>query len=115
MQDETIWQGATYESTIKDTDLTAETAVLTLKEVTTGEIMPVDPVTLEEQEINGKTYMVGTFYVDMDIVGEFTELYTVTYSNGTTGKFPEPKGNCEDGECDLPTITVCEASDEETS
>lgn len=115
MNDETIWQGSTYESTITDTDLTATTAWINLKNLETGDVIPVDPITLEEQTVNGVQLKVGTFYVDMDIVGDYSLMYIVEYEDETTAKFPAPEGDCEDGDCGLPTITVCEAPDEETS
>lgn len=116
MNDETIWQGATYESTITDTELTAETARLTLKNTETGDIIPVDDVGFTTITVKGVELRAATFYVNnTDTVGEYSILYTVEYSDGTTAKFPAPSGDCEGGDCDLPTLTICEASDEETS
>lgn len=112
MNDETIWQGATYESTITDTELTADTVQLTLKNIDTGDVIPVDPVSFET--VDG--LRVATIYVnDTDVVGDYSMLYTVNYEDGTVAKFPAPTGDCEGDDCDLPTLTICEAIDEETS
>lgn len=116
MNDETIWQGSTYESTITDTELTADTVQLTLKNTETDYIIPVDLVDFETQEVKGVDVRIATIYVnDTDVVGDYSILYTVNYTDGTTAKFPAPKDECEGEDCDLPTLTICEAIDEGSS
>lgn len=45
--------------------------------------------------------------------GKYKYEFSITYSNGKVSKFPEDDDDydCEDGNCELPTLEVCEALD----
>lgn len=112
MNNEKIWQGSTYETTITDKDLTAQTVTLTLKNLETEALVQV--IDVPYTTVNDlRTATITTNQTD--VPGDYSILYTVTYGDGSIQKFPAPKGDCEGGECDLPILTICEASDEVTS
>ena len=115
MEDEKIRQGATWEHTLTETDLTADTATRTAKDES-GTDVPELGATASFTTVDG--VRVATLSSEADIeLGDYSFGFTVEYSDGYIAKFPEAGDDCDDEEgCELPILTVCEASDEtETS
>lgn len=110
MNDERIRRGATFEVTLKDTDLTAETATITISDEA-GIV-----ATKTEPYVNTDGVMYATLQVDTEPleVGEYEYMYTIVYEGNVVVKLPDVV-NCEDGNCDLPKFIVCEANDIETT
>lgn len=106
MNDERIRRGATFEVTLKDTDLTAETATITISD----ENGIAATYTATYLETDGVMY--ATLRVDTEplTVGDYEYMYTIVYEDSVVVKLPDT-ANCEDGSCDLPKFTVCEAND----
>ena len=105
MKDEYIRQGETFEITLTDSDTTADTAKLTISN-DTGIIVQE---TATYTTVDGKR--VATIQVNdpLLVVGEYSYMYTVTYTDGTVTKLPDIS-EC-DGECPLPKFIVCTAND----
>lgn len=76
-------------------------------------------VTIALQDVDGNNYeftqpvvnLIADFQSEVGIpslpVGEYTYMVYENYATGLPAAYPDPE-NC-DGECDLPTITICEA------
>jgi len=110
MKDERIRQGATFEVTLKDTDLTAETATLTVSSEDGIEAQGTGTYT----ETDGVMY--ATIRIDTtDVpVAEYEYMYTITYADDIIVKLPSAD-DCDEGDCSLPKFIVCEANDIEAS
>ena len=110
MNDEKIRQGATFEVTLKDTDITAETATITVSNG--GAILKSD--TANYVETDGVMY--ATLRLDTTSIplGTHEYMYTITYADDVVVKLPDAS-SCDEDECDLPAFIVCEANDIETS
>lgn len=110
MEDERIRQGATFEVTLKDTDLTALTAAIT---VSNDEgIIAFDTASYEE--IEGIMYAPLRLDTSTIPVGDYNYMYTITYQDNLVVKLPKADG-CSNGECELPAFIVCIANDIEES
>ena len=110
METERIRQGATFEVTLKDTDLTALTATITVSD-DTG-IIASD--TANYEEIEGAMFAVLRLDTENIPVGDYSYMYTITYEDNVVVKLPRADG-CSDGECELPAFIVCLANDIEES
>ena len=110
MNDERIRQGATFEVTLKDTDLTAQTATVTMSD-DSGIVASDTASYVENDGVKYATLQVDTLPMP---VAEYEYMYTIVYEGGIVVKLPDAT-NCEDGNCDLPKFIVCEANDIETS
>ena len=105
MKDIRIRQGATFERTFTDTDLSATDLTITIS----NEAGVVDTVTSNYTTVDGKA--VATVRLDADYtVGEYEYMFTITYADGFVVKLPE-LADCTEG-CELPKFIVCEANDE---
>lgn len=106
MDNETIRQGETFEVTITDTDLTADTVTLTISN---------EDITVSESAgystIDDKRVATITLNSPSLIVGEYKYMYTIEYTTGFIQKLPDIEQNCDDGSCELPKFIVCEAND----
>lgn len=114
MNDERIRQGATFEITLTDTDITAETAKMTVSDAD-GIVAEVTESFATVDDKHAVTLKLDT--TDIPLSSEEVEyeyMYTITYSDGTVVKLPDADG-CEDETCELPKFIVCEANDIETS
>jgi hypothetical protein len=106
MKDEKIRRGATFEVTLTDSDLTAETATITVSN-DTGII---------EQDTKSYTLVDGVPTVTLTIqtadmeVGEYEYMYTVVYPDGIIEKLPDID-SCDEAPYVLPKFIVCEAND----
>lgn len=105
MKDEYIRQGETFEITLTDSDMTADTAMLTISNET-GVVIQ-QPATYATVE--GKRVATIKINSPLLVVGEYDYMYTITYTDGTVTKLPDIS-EC-DGECPLPKFIVCTAND----
>lgn len=110
MENESFREGATIEFTLTDTDLTADSATLTISN-DAGDILKTE--TANYTTVDG--IRVATVRVaDNDLlIGVYDYMFSVEYTDGFIAKIPDPN-ECED-ECELPTLTICDANDVETS
>lgn len=105
MTDEYIREGETFEVTLTDTDVTADTVTITITNdighITqeTASYSLVDDVPTATIQVTDPTL----------VEGEYEYMYTVTYTDGVVRKFPDIS-EC-DGDCNLPKFVVCEAND----
>lgn len=110
MEDERIRQGATFEVTLRDTDLTALTATITVSD--DASIVASD--TASYVKTDGVMYAVLRLDTETIPVGDYNYMYTITYEDNVVVKLPRADG-CSDGECQLPAFIVCTANDIEES
>lgn len=105
MNDIKIRQGATLERTFTDKNLDAQTLTITISN-DTGIIL-TEIATY--QTVDAKR--VATLLVDTTTlaVAEYEYMYTIVYDDKTL-KLPDPS-DCEDGNCTLPKLIICEAND----
>lgn len=106
MGNEKIRQGATFEVTLKDTDLTALTATITISDQ--DGIVASDTATYEQ--IDGAMFANLRLDTSNIEVGDYSYMYTIVYEDNVIVKLPKADG-CSDGECDLPSFIVCTAND----
>lgn len=96
--DITIRQGETLQLPIESTDLSAETAQF---QAAKDGVVYIDATA---SFINGKATIWSN---DTDIeIGDYEWMLTVTYSDGVIDKLPD-KGDCKEGDCELPLLKVC--------
>lgn len=107
MKDEYIRQGETFEVTLTDEDLTAQDVILTVSEEQ-GAIR-LQAAALYET-VDGKRIATVSFTDPSLEVGEYRYMYTINYSDDHVEKFPDIS-KCEDDNCELPKLIVCEAND----
>lgn len=110
MKDSYVREGATFEETFTDTDVTASTLTLTISN-TGGTILfeKTENYVVEGEEA------IATISFEVDLpVETYQYMYTITYDDGFVVKLPDPEG-CEDESCDLPLFVVCNANDIEGS
>ena len=80
MNNEKIWQGSTYETTITDKDLTAQTVTLTLKNLETEALVQVIDVPYTTvNDLRTATIITN----QTDVPCDYSILYTVTYGDGS--------------------------------
>lgn len=108
MRDEYIREGATFQITIKDTDITAATATMTISN-SNDEILEQPTATFSL--IDGKAISTITLNTENLAIGEYDYMYTITYNDGYIMKLPDISG-CNGG-CKLPKFIVCNANDVE--
>lgn len=107
MENLQIRQGETLTLSIESDDLTAETVRLVVKKE--GQSAIINEVE-NFSTVDGKR--VATIQTDDTNHSPDTYQYmlTITYADGTVKKLPDAS-NCDDGDCDLPELTICEAID----
>lgn len=110
MKDYYIREGATFEETFTDTDVTADTLTLTVSDAD-GNIVLTETENYDVQD--DKAIATISTVIDLPI-GAYSYMYTIAYEDGFILKLPNPD-SCEDGSCDLPSFTVCDANDIEGS
>lgn len=99
--DITIRQGETLQIPIEADD---NTAVSVRFQVFKGTTVYID---VTETFVDGKATV---FTNDTNIaIDEYQYMLTVTYSDGTIDILPDPE-MCEDGDCTLPTFSVCQGA-----
>lgn len=106
MRTEHVRQGATFEITLTDTDLTAETATLTISNESGVQETDTQPFV----EVGGKMAVTLTIDTLALPLGDYDYMYTLTYTDGRVVKLPDV-ANCDDDSCGLPAFIVCEAND----
>src|SRR5690606_28261020 len=99
-------QGETLVLTIEIDDETADTARLLVSDED-------DNVVIDEvgsfQDVDGD-WRVEIISNDTNHpVGDYSYMIEVEFSDGTKRFYPEAVEDCEDDECDLPTLTICES------
>src|SRR5690606_14906140 len=101
IKDIRIRQGATFQETFRDTDMSAQTLTVTITD-TDGAVVGTD--TANYVDVDG--VMVATVNIDADFpVGNYEYMYTIVYSDYTL-KLPTPDGNCGEDNCELPAFIV---------
>lgn len=110
MKDYYIREGATFEETFTDSDITASTLTLTVSDSDGNVAMTeTENYTIQDDEA------VATISAIINLpIGGYFYMYTITYDDGFILKLPDPEG-CDDGSCDLPGFIVCDANDIEGS
>ena len=103
MKNEYIREAETFEVTFTDTDLTAQTVMITIS----NETGILEQHTANYVTQDDKRVATLSFIPDLE-VGEYEYMYTVTYTDSVE-KFPDV-AKCK-GKCDLPKFVVCEAND----
>lgn len=107
MKDEKIRQGATFEVTLTDTILTADTATITISDAD-GDIVAQETESFAlVDEVPTVTLRVDTTDIE---VGEYEYMYTINYSDPAVVKLPDVS-KCGDEPCALPAFVVCVAND----
>lgn len=109
IKDVRIRQGATFERTFTDTDMTADTLTVTMS----NDSGVVASDTASYVTVDDERVATVSVVADMPL-GEYEYMYTITYTDGFVIKLPDSQGY-SDGSCDLPILTICEANDEMTS
>lgn len=111
MEDLQIRQGETLTLNIESDDLTAETIRLVAKK-------PNENAIIDELEnfstVDGKRIAVIETSDTNKPVGTYEYMLTITYADGSIKKLPDASA-CEEGDCELPELTICEAIDLEVS
>ena len=109
LPNETIRQGETLPLTIEDTqDIpTAQTATIIVK-LTVDDLVPT--INKTAPFANGAADL--TLAASDTGIPDGTYIYqiTVVHSDGVIEKYPDAD-DCEDNECDFPTLTICKALD----
>lgn len=105
MNDVEVFQGQTLRLMVTVKEEGALTAELFA-------ISESDEIT-NEAEFEGMEAFLNTNIPDDQTAGEYPYYIRVTWDDGTTDIIATP-GDCEDGDCPLPVITVC-ALDQEGS
>lgn len=106
MNDIYIREGATYEETFADSDLTADTLTLTISN-------QVGDILLTETESYAVVHdqAVATISIPINLaIGNYEYMYTIVYEDGFELKLPDPQ-DCAGGDCGLPAFIVCDAND----
>lgn len=107
MEDIYIREGATYEETFTDSDITADTLTLTVSNED-GDIL----LTATESYVVQDDQAVATISEVVDLpIGNYFYMYTIVYEDGFILKLPDPQ-DCDGGDCTLPGFIVCDANDE---
>ena len=110
MKDIKIRQGASFERTFTDPDLTADTLTITITDED-GNLVASAPSNYSV--VDNKA--VATVSLDADFpLGDYRYMYTIVYQDGFKVKLPDPS-KCKDKPCELPLFTVCTANDTEES
>lgn len=109
MKDEYIREGETFEVTLTDTDMDAQTATITVSDED-GAIIKQE--TSSYSTVDGKRVATLSFEADFPI-GVYFYMYTVNYTAPRNRKFPNTDKCKDDGECELPKFIVCDANDVE--
>lgn len=107
--DVSIRQGATFERTFTDTDLSASTLTLTISK--DGDIVAQETVVY--QPVDGE--MAATVSIDATMpIGDYKYMWTIVYTDPHfVAKIPDID-KCS-GECELPNFKVCISNDEDES
>jgi len=107
MKDVYIREGATFEETLTDTDITAQTATITISEAD-GTILISETANFSVVDDEA----VATVTVDTDglAIGNYEYMYTVVYEHGFILKLPDTS-KCGTSPCPLPKFIVCDAND----
>jgi hypothetical protein len=106
MNDVYIREGATFEETLTDTDITADTLTLTVSDQDGTAVL----VVTENYEVqDGQAVVTISEIIDLEI-GDYNYMYTITYEDGFILKLPDPQ-DCYSGDCGLPAFMVCDAND----
>lgn len=111
MENLQIRQGETLTLNIESDDLTADTIRLVVKK-------PNENAIIDELEsfstIDGKRIAIIETSDTNHPIDTYEYMFTITYADGTIKKLPDASA-CEEGDCDLPELTICEALDLEVS
>lgn len=109
LPDLNIRQGATLPLVVEDDDATADTATITIK----VDIDSVVAFTKTANFADGSADLALTASETLALpAGDYIYQLTIAYSDGVVDKYPDPEDSgCADGECDFPTLTICEALD----
>lgn len=102
-----IRQGETLYLTIKSDDLTAETVNLLVKKE--GEAAIIDELVSFATIDGERIAVIDTLDTNHD-PDTYDYQLTIEYADGTIAKLPDA-ANCEAGDCDFPTVTICNALD----
>lgn len=105
-----IRQGETLEITFTADDDTADTIQLIAKNDDQGEIINE---TANFSTIEGKRIATITTNDTVHPVDDYEYMLVIEYNDGFIEKLPDA-ADCED-DCDLPTLSICEAIDLEVS
>lgn len=106
MEDIYIREGATFEESFTDSDITADTLSLTISSED-GVVLFEKPVSYNAVEDEA----IATMSFDVELpIGIYQYMWTITYADGFILKLPDPEG-CTGGDCSLPAFVVCDAND----
>lgn len=106
-----VRQGSRVPLTVTQGDENSISATLRMKEQTTGEIIEVTGDFVEVDDV-----MVADLSLDSEdtaVAGVYDYLILENFESEDPLIYPDPS-NC-DGECEFPTITICESLNEEGS
>jgi hypothetical protein len=107
MDDIKIRRGETLEMTVTADDDTADTLNLI---VAASDGTVIINETENFSTVDGdRVAVIRTDDTDHE-EAEYEYMLTITYSDGVVDKMPDP-ANCEDEDCDLPTLTICKTLD----
>lgn len=111
MENLQIRQGETLTLNIESDDATATDVRLVVKKANENAIIDE---TANFSVVDGKTVAVIETSDTNHAVDTYEYMLTINYSDGTIKKLPDAS-SCEEGDCDLPELTICEALDLEVS
>ncbi len=106
-----IRQGETLTLNLTSDDITADTVRIVVKKPNENAI--IDEIA-SFSTIDGKRIAVISTSDTNKPVDTYQYMLTITYADGSVKKLPDAS-NCEEGDCDLPELTICEALDLEVS
>lgn len=106
-----IRQGETLTLNIESDDALAESVRLVVKKENENAV--IDEVA-SFSVVDSKTVAVVETSDTNIPIGTYLYMLTITYSDGTIKKLPDAS-SCDDGDCTLPELTICEAIDLEVS
>lgn len=106
-----IRQGETLTLNIQSDDPTAENVRLVVKKPNENAVIDI---MADFSVVDGETVaIIETSQTNLP-VGVYEYMLTITYSDASIKKLPDAS-DCEEGDCDLPELTICEAIDLEVS
>lgn len=106
-----IRQGETFTLNIESDDLSATTVRIVAKKA--NETAVIDETANFATEDGKRLATITTSDTNLPI-GTYLYMLTLTYADDSIKKLPDAS-NCEQGDCDFPELTICEALDLEVS
>lgn len=111
MENLQIRQGETLTLTVESDDISADTIRLVVRKTNEN---PIIDIGATFATIDGKRIATLETSDTIKTPGTYKYMLTIEYIDGTIKKLPDAS-LCEEGDCDFPELTICEALDLEVS